>query len=60
MDLCDALTVSMADPMLDAPRTLLTPHMAWQTKETFRRARYNISREHIKLFSRRTQPCRAP
>jgi len=47
MDLCDPLAVSMADPMLDAPRTLLTPHMAWQTKETFRRARYNVSREHI-------------
>ena len=28
----------MSDPMLDAPRTVLTPHMAWQTKETFRRA----------------------
>lgn len=38
MDLCDPLPVSMNDPMLDAPRTLLTPHMAWQTVETFRRA----------------------
>ncbi|HXG51506.1 MAG TPA: 2-hydroxyacid dehydrogenase [candidate division Zixibacteria bacterium] len=38
MDLCDPLPVSMADPMLEAPRTVLTPHMAWQTKETFRRA----------------------
>jgi lactate dehydrogenase-like 2-hydroxyacid dehydrogenase len=24
--------------MLDAPRTVLTPHMAWQTRETFCRA----------------------
>jgi len=38
MDLCDPLPVSMTDPMLEAPRTILTPHMAWQTKETFRRA----------------------
>ena len=38
MDLCDPLPVSMTDPMLDAPRTVLTPHMAWQTSETFRLA----------------------
>lgn len=38
MDLCHPLPVSMTDPMLDAPRTVLTPHMAWQTSETFRRA----------------------
>jgi D-3-phosphoglycerate dehydrogenase len=38
MDLCDPLPVSMNDPMLDAPQTVLTPHMAWQTRETFRRA----------------------
>jgi D-3-phosphoglycerate dehydrogenase / 2-oxoglutarate reductase len=38
MDLCDPLPVSMTDPMLDAPCTVLTPHMAWQTKETFRAA----------------------
>jgi D-3-phosphoglycerate dehydrogenase / 2-oxoglutarate reductase len=38
MDLCDPLPVSMTDPMLDAPRTVLTPHMAWQTRETFCRA----------------------
>jgi len=38
MDLCHPLPVSMTDPMLEAPRTLLTPHMAWQTQETFRRA----------------------
>ena len=36
MDLCHPLPVSMTDPMLDAPRTVLTPHMAWQTRETFR------------------------
>ncbi|HEY7167444.1 MAG TPA: NAD(P)-dependent oxidoreductase [Candidatus Binatia bacterium] len=38
MDLCDPLPVAMSDPILDAPRTVLTPHMAWQTRETFRRA----------------------
>jgi len=34
----DPLPVSMTDPMLDAPRTVFTPHMAWQTSETFCRA----------------------
>ena len=38
MDLCHPLPVAMTDPMLAAPRTLVTPHMAWQTQETFRRA----------------------
>jgi len=38
MDLCDPLPVGMTDPILDAPRTVLTPHMAWQTRETFQRA----------------------
>jgi phosphoglycerate dehydrogenase-like enzyme len=38
LDLCDPLPVSMTDPILDAPRTVLTPHMGWQTIETFRRA----------------------
>ena len=38
MDLCHPLPVDMNDPILEAPRTLLTPHMAWQTAETFRRA----------------------
>jgi phosphoglycerate dehydrogenase-like enzyme len=37
-DLCDPLPVSMTNPMLDAPRTVLTPHMASQTRETFQRA----------------------
>jgi len=41
MDLCDPLPVSMTDPMLDAPRTVLT-HMAWQTKETFRAATMSV------------------
>jgi phosphoglycerate dehydrogenase-like enzyme len=36
MDLCHPLPVSMSDPLLDAPRAILTPHMAWQTAETFR------------------------
>ena len=38
MDLCHPLPVDMNDPILDAPRTLLTPHMGWQTAETFQRA----------------------
>jgi phosphoglycerate dehydrogenase-like enzyme len=38
IDLCHPLPVSMTDPLLDAPRAILTPHMAWQTSETFRLA----------------------
>ncbi len=38
MDLCHPLPVDMNDPILDAPRTVLTPHMGWQTKETFQRS----------------------
>jgi phosphoglycerate dehydrogenase-like enzyme len=38
MDLCHPLPVDMNDPVLEAPRTLLTPHMGWQTCETFQRA----------------------
>ena len=51
MDLCDPLPVSMTDPMLDAPRTVLTPHMAWQTKETFRAAAV-MSVENISNYFR--------
>jgi len=46
IDLCDPLPVGMTDPILDAPRTVLTPHMAWQTRETFHRAA-TISVENI-------------
>ena len=56
MDLCDPLPVSMNDPMLDAPRTVLTPHMAWQTRETFRRAA-SMSVENILNYFR-GQPSR--
>ena len=51
MDLCDPLPVSMTDPMLAAPRTVLTPHMAWQTSETFRRAAA-VSLENILNYFR--------
>ena len=51
MDLCDPLPCSMTDPMLDAPRTVLTPHMAWQTRETFRRA-VTMSVENILNYFR--------
>ena len=74
MDLCDPLPVSMTDPMLDAPRTVLTPHMAWQTKETFRRAAavsvknilnyfrgepsHVVNPDALKVSCRRLQPSR--
>jgi phosphoglycerate dehydrogenase-like enzyme len=51
MDLCDHLPVSMTDPMLDAPRTVLTPHMAWQTRETFRRAAIMSVENILNYFS---------
>jgi phosphoglycerate dehydrogenase-like enzyme len=28
----------MADPILGAPNTVLTPHLAWQTREAYKRA----------------------
>jgi phosphoglycerate dehydrogenase-like enzyme len=74
MDLCDPLPVSMTDPMLDAPRTVLTPHMAWQTRETFRRAAamsvenilnyfrgepsHVVNPDALKVSRRRSQPNR--
>src|SRR5262249_11702150 len=74
MDLCDPLPVSMADPMLDAPRTVLTPHMAWQTTETFRHAAamsvanivnyfrgqpsHVVNPDALKVSRRRLQPSR--
>ncbi len=38
MDLCHPCPVDMNDPILEAPRTVLTPHMGWQTVETYQRA----------------------
>jgi phosphoglycerate dehydrogenase-like enzyme len=37
LDLCDDGPVDMRDPILDAPRTLLTPHVAWRTAESYQR-----------------------
>ncbi|MBI2317641.1 MAG: D-2-hydroxyacid dehydrogenase family protein [Betaproteobacteria bacterium] len=37
-DLCDSSPVDMNDPILGAPRTVLTPHMGWQTRESQQRA----------------------
>jgi phosphoglycerate dehydrogenase-like enzyme len=51
MDLCDPLPVSMTDPILEAPRTVLTPHMGWQTVETFRRAAAMSVDNILKYFS---------
>jgi phosphoglycerate dehydrogenase-like enzyme len=49
LDLCHPLPVDMNDPILQAPRTLLTPHMAWQTAETFQRAA-RMSMENILAY----------
>ena len=37
LDLCDDGPVDMHDPILDAPRTILTPHVAWRTAESYQR-----------------------
>jgi phosphoglycerate dehydrogenase-like enzyme len=37
LDLCDDGPVDMRDSILDAPRTLLTPHVAWRTAESYQR-----------------------
>ena len=38
LDLCDTYPVDNNDPILDAPNTVLTPHLAWQTKESYQRS----------------------
>ena len=37
LDLCDDGPVDVHDPILDAPRTLLSPHVAWRTAESYQR-----------------------
>jgi len=37
LDLCDDGPVDMRDPILNAPRTVLTPHVAWRTTESYQR-----------------------
>jgi phosphoglycerate dehydrogenase-like enzyme len=37
LDLCDDGPIDMNDPILDAPRTVLTPHVAWRTAESYQR-----------------------
>jgi D-3-phosphoglycerate dehydrogenase len=51
IDLCDPLPVGMTDPILDAPRTVLTPHMAWQTRETFQRTATMAVDNILKYFA---------
>ncbi len=38
LDLCDTYPVDARDPILDAPNTVLTPHLAWQTTESYQRS----------------------
>ena len=38
LDLCDTYPVNGNDPILDAPNTVLTPHQAWQTTESYQRS----------------------
>ena len=38
LDLCGTDPVEMNDPILDAPNTVLTPHVAWQTVESYKRS----------------------
>jgi phosphoglycerate dehydrogenase-like enzyme len=37
VDLCDVGPIEMSDPLLNAPRTILTPHVAWRTAESYQR-----------------------
>ena len=37
LDLCDDGPVDMNDPILGAPWTVLTPHVAWRTAESYQR-----------------------
>ena len=47
----DYYAVGMTDPILDSPRTVLTPHMAWQTTETFQRAATMAVDNILKYFA---------
>ncbi|HZD40621.1 MAG TPA: NAD(P)-dependent oxidoreductase [Terriglobales bacterium] len=38
LDLCDTYPVDDRDPIFDAPNTVLTPHLAWQTTESYQRS----------------------
>lgn len=38
LDLCDTYPVEGNDPILDAPNTVLTPHLAWKTRESYQRS----------------------
>lgn len=38
LDLCSTDPVEMSNPILDAPNTVLTPHIAWQTVESYQRS----------------------
>jgi len=38
LDLCDTYPVDGNDPILDAPNSVLTPHLAWQTTESYQRS----------------------
>ncbi|OGQ83169.1 MAG: hypothetical protein A3G40_15460 [Deltaproteobacteria bacterium RIFCSPLOWO2_12_FULL_57_22] len=38
LDLCDTFPVARDDPILEAPNTVLTPHLAWQTRESYNRS----------------------
>jgi phosphoglycerate dehydrogenase-like enzyme len=38
LDLCGTQPVEGDDPIFDAPNTVLTPHIAWQTVESYKRA----------------------
>ena len=38
LDLCDTFPVAKDDPILEAPNTVLTPHLAWQTRESYNRS----------------------
>jgi len=45
------MPVGMTDPILDTPRIVLTPHMAWQTRETFQRAATMAVDNILKYFN---------
>lgn len=38
LDLCDTYPADSKGPIFDAPNTVLTPHLAWQTTESYQRS----------------------
>jgi glycerate dehydrogenase len=51
LDLCGTDPVAMNDPIFTAPNTVLTPHVAWQTEESYKRSAATIVDNILAYFA---------